>query len=192
MMIDFENIENKIQEVVQSEAYAELVDSIRNAKKIFLIGNGGLHYVASHMSTDMSRLIPDKTCYSFDNVGFITSNANDHGYEHIFERWLETTAMVEDPNECLIVGMSCSGNSTNIINALHWGDDNGFHTFMMSGQKSKKLRDSIKELIYDCEYFHTVEVMTMMLFYEMIHQTGNHCPSINQEKKRMENSPLRS
>ncbi len=192
MMIDFENIEKKTYEIIESEGYAELVDSIKGAKKIFLIGNGGLHYVASHMSTDMSRLIPSKTCYSFDNVGFITSNANDHGYEHIFERWLETTAMVEDPSECLIVGMSCSGNSINIINALHWGDEKGFATHMMSGQKSKKLKQNIKELVYGCDYFHTVEVMTMMLFYEMIHQTGNHCPSINQEKKRMANSPLRA
>ena len=62
----------------------------------------------------------------------------------------------------------------------------------MSGQKSKKLKDDIKELVYECDYFHTVEVMTMMLFYEMIHQTGNHCPSINQEKNRMKNSPLRA
>ena len=192
MKIDFESIEQKTHDIIDSEAYSELVESVKRARKIFLIGNGGLHYVASHMSTDLSRLIPDKTCYSFDNVGFITSNANDHGYEHIFERWLETTAMVEDPSECLIVGMSCSGNSTNVINALHWGDDKGFSTHMMSGQKSKKLRENIKELVYNCEYFHTVEVMTMMLFYEMIHQTGNHCPSINQEKKRMANSPLRS
>lgn len=192
MMIDFENIEKKTYEIIASEGYSELVESVKNAKKIFLIGNGGLHYVASHMSTDMSRLIPDKTCYSFDNVGFITSNANDHGYEHIFQRWLETTATVEDPSECLIIGMSCSGNSTNIINALHWGDERGFSTHMMSGQKSKKLKDDIKELVYECDYFHTVEVMTMMLFYEMIHQTGNHCPSINQEKNRMKNSPLRA
>ena len=64
MMIDFENIEKKTYEIIASEGYSELVESVKNAKKIFLIGNGGLHYVASHMSTDMSRLIPDKTCYS--------------------------------------------------------------------------------------------------------------------------------
>lgn len=191
MRIDFENIEKKTYEIIDSDDYAELVESIKAAKKIFLIGNGGLHYVASHMSTDMSRLIPDKTCYSFDNVGFITSNANDHGYEHIFERWLETTALVEDPNDCLVIGMSCSGNSTNVINALHWAQERSFSTHMISGQKSKKLNDTIPELVFECEYFHTVEVMTMMIFYEMIHQTGNHCPSINQEKKRMANSPLR-
>ena len=46
-------------------------------------------------------------------------------------------------------------------------------------------------LLNDCEYFHTVEVMCMIVFYEMIHRTGNRCPSIKQEKNRMADSPLR-
>jgi D-sedoheptulose 7-phosphate isomerase len=191
MKINFENIESKLSEVVSTNEYSQLVAAVQQAKKVFLIGNGGLHFVASHMSTDLSRLVPGKAFYSFDSVGFITSNANDHGYEQLFVRWLQTTAAVENPSDCLIVGMSCSGNSINIINALHWADTNGFGTYMISGQSSKKLKKGISELAYNCEYFHTVEVMTMMLFYELIHQTGNRCPSINQEKRRMAGSPLR-
>ena len=155
------------------------------------MGNGGLHFVSSHMATDLSRLIPNKTVYSFDSVGFITSNANDHGFEHMFVRWLETVAMVENPEECLAIGMSCSGNSANIVNALHWSEDNNFDTFMISGQKSQALREKVNELVFNCDYFHTVEVMCMILFYDLIHQVGLHCPSINNEKERMKDSPLR-
>ena len=191
MMINFENLEKRCQDVIDSDEYASLVNKVNNAKKIFLLGNGGLHYVASHMATDLTRLIPDKTVYSFDSVGFITSNANDHGYEQLFVRWLETTAMVDDPSDCLVVGMSCSGNSANVINALHWAQDHKFDTFMVSGQKSKNLRNNIDEMCYECEYFHTVEVMCMIVFYEMIHRTGNRCPSIKNEKDRMKGSPLR-
>ena len=78
MIINFENIENKFKDTVNSKHYESLVNKIIKAKKVYVIGNGGLHFVSSHMATDMSRLIPGKAVYSFDNVGFITSNSNDH------------------------------------------------------------------------------------------------------------------
>ena len=192
LKINFENIEERCRKAVDSDEYRTLIAKVVKAKKIFLLGNGGLHFVASHMSTDLSRLISTKSVYSFDSVGFITSNANDHGYEMLFVRWLETIAAIENKDDCLVIGMSCSGNSINVINALHWADEKEFDTFMISGQKSQRLKSDISELYFDCDYFHTVEVATMMLFYEMIHQVGYHCPSINNEKKRMENSKLRN
>jgi len=191
MKIDFENIEEKCRSVSRSEQYKKLCKKVNDSKKIFLLGNGGLHFVSSHMATDLSRLIPDKSVYSFDSVGFITSNANDHGFEMLFVRWLETIAAVDDPKDCLVVGMSCSGNSTNVLNAVHWARDQGMDTFMMSGQPSEGLEEDIDELSFDCEYFHTVEVMSMMLFYDLIHQTDNKCPSIKGEKVRMKDSSLR-
>jgi hypothetical protein len=62
---------------------------------------------------------------------------------------------------------------------------------MISGQKSQILRPNMPELSYECEYFHTVEVMCMIIFYDLIHQTDNKCPSIRGEKNRMKDSPLR-
>ena len=110
----------------------------------------------------------------------------------LFTRWLETIASVENPEDCLIIGLSCSGNSSNVINALHWADDNNMDTFMISGQKSEILRTEMSELSFECDYFHTVEVMCMILFYDLIHQTDNKCPSIRGEKNRLKDSSLRS
>ena len=191
MLIDFENIEDKIRTAAASDDYQKLIKKVNKAKKIFLIGNGGLHYVASHMATDLSRLIPNKAVFSFDSVGFITSNANDHGYNQIFIRWLETIACVEDPEDCLVIGLSCSGNSANVVDALHWAESKKYATFMISGAKSEVLLDHIDELSIKCNYFHTVEVSILMIFYDLIHRTGNHCPSIRQEKDRLADSPLR-
>ena len=192
MQIDFENIEEKLESASLSPSFEKIVTKLNNTKKIYLIGNGGLHFVASHMSTDLTRLIPDKVAYSFDSFGFITSNANDHGFENIFTRWLETVAPADEAEDSLVIGMSCSGNSSNIISCLHWAEEMGFSTFMMSGQKSEKLSDSIDEMVFNCEYFHTVEVLCMMMFYELIHQTENKCPSIKGEKVRLKDSPLRN
>ena len=86
-LIDFENIEQKLKDAFSSSEYKSLADKVNRAKRIFLIGNGGLHFVACHAATDMTRLIPDKSVHSFDSVGFITSNANDHGHEQVFLRW---------------------------------------------------------------------------------------------------------
>tara|TARA_R110001592_G_scaffold233433_2_gene491064 strand:+ start:392 stop:982 length:591 start_codon:yes stop_codon:yes gene_type:complete len=191
VLIDFENIEEKCRTASSSKEYQILVDKLNKAKKIYLIGNGGLHFVACHMSTDLSRLIPDKAVFSFDSVGFITSNANDYGYENLFTRWLETIVTIEKPEDCLVIGLSCSGNSSNIINALHWADSSLIDTFLISGESSDILKSDIDELSMNCEYFHTVEVSIMMIFYDLIHRTGNRCPSIRQEKERMVDSPLR-
>ena len=190
--IDFENITEKCEEIINTSTYAELVKKISFAKKIYLFGNGGLHYVSSHMATDMTRLIPDKVVFSYDSVGFITSSANDYGFNELYVRWLETTAIWDNPKDTLVIGMSCSGNSVNVIKALHWADTKYFETFFISGQKSQILKDNINELTFNCEYFHTVEVLCMMIFYDMIHQTDNKCPSIRGEKNRMKDSELRA
>ena len=57
-------------------------------------------------------------------------------------------------------------------------------TFMISGKSSGELPENVTELDLSCLYFHTVEVMSLMLFYDLIHKTGNRCPSINQEIRR--------
>ena len=190
--IQFENIEKKLDEVIKSDIYAEFIEKVKKAEQIYLIGNGGLHFVASHMATDLSRLIPDKVVRTFDTIGFITSTSNDWGFENLFTRWLELTAKVTSaPDKTLIVGLSCSGNSTNVVNAMRWAQENSYEPFMITGQKSAALDAKVAELVLNCEYFHTVEVLTMMILYDVIHKTGNHCPSIGEEKDRLSLSSLR-
>ena len=65
MLIQFENIEKKFENAVRSEDYSKLVEKVKKAERVYVIGNGGLHFVASHMATDMSRLIDNKSVYSF-------------------------------------------------------------------------------------------------------------------------------
>ena len=117
-------------------------------------------------------------------MGFITSNANDHPFDQLFVKWLDSLTCPEDFEESLVVGMSCSGKSKNVLNALLWANESGIDTFMISGKSARVLPDSISEIDLDCLYFHTVEVMSLMLFYDLIHMTGNRCPSINQEIRR--------
>ncbi len=172
-LTNFENLEEKFSKAVLSAKYEELVNLVKRNNQIYLIANGGLHYVASHMATDMSRLIKDKYCYSFDSFGFITSAANDFGFDMIFERWL--TNCVPNNNKALVIGLSCSGKSKNIIKAFDYAERIGWDTFFVTGKKSSEKYDS---LCINAKHFHTVETFCLMLFYELIHSLGGVCPDI--------------
>ena len=179
--VDFENVESRFNKAVSSSQYDILLNKIAKAKKIYVVANGGLHYVGSHMATDMTRLIPNKLIKSFDSFGFITSSANDHGWENIFLRWLETSAMLDDPNTTLVYGMSCSGNSKNVINSFNYAHNKmGFDTFLLSGRPSKLKEHFTEELSFDCEYYHSVECLSLMIFYDIVHQLGHCTPLINR------------
>ena len=62
-MIDFENIEEKLNLVCKSEDWKTLVDKFRSSKRVYLIGNGGLHFTDAHAATDCTGLIPNKTVH---------------------------------------------------------------------------------------------------------------------------------
>ena len=141
------------------------------------------------MATDMTRLIEDKSVYSFDSFGFITSTANDHGYEEVFQRWLNATIRPDNFSNILVIGLSCSGASSNIVNTLRWINAMGGNIFLLAGANKKP--NDIKGLQMGFEYFHTVEVATMLMLYELIHQVGSECPSIEKENLRNVKSSLR-
>lgn len=183
-MIDFENIEEKLKQTCESEQWKKLVAKFKNSKKIYIIGNGGLHFTAAHAATDCTRLIPNKACFSFDTTGFITSLANDYEYENLFIKWLDSTILPEEIGDSMVIGMSCSGNSKNITRCLSWANSKGFETFMISGRKSKRLESCIEEIDLQCKFFHTVEVLCLVLFYQIIHEMGSECPSILKEVER--------
>jgi phosphoheptose isomerase len=183
-MINFENIEEKLKETCESEEWKQLVKKFKESKRVYIIGNGGLHFTAAHAATDCSRLIPNKCCFSFDTTGFITSLANDYEYENLYIKWLSSSSLPEDNGDSLVIGMSCSGNSKNITRCLSWANSRGFKTFMISGRKSKRLESGLSEINLNCKYFHTVEVLCLVLFYQMIHEMGSECPTIMKEVER--------
>ena len=172
-LTNFENLEEKFKEAVTSDQYKELINLINKHNQIYVVANGGLHYVASHMATDMSRLLKDKYCYSFDSFGFITSSANDYGFEAIFERWLSNC--VPSDQKALVIGLSCSGSSKNILNAFDYAKGIGWDTFFITGKKAAKGYNSLS---INAKHFHTVETFCLMLFYELIHSLGGNCPEI--------------
>lgn len=99
-----------------------LEETIKNKSKIYVIGNGGSSATASHMVNDLGAGLRRRDIINFDvqslgdNSPVVTAIANDIGYENIF--YMQMKGLVK-PSD-LIIAISCSGNSPNIINAVDY------------------------------------------------------------------------
>ncbi|QWE31051.1 SIS domain-containing protein [Polynucleobacter sp. Adler-ghost] len=122
-------------DLVSVEKFVEYVLSARaNNKTIFFIGNGGSASTASHFANDFSIGVnnfkpPLKALCLADNVAIVTAIANDYGYDEIFSRQLKILGQPGD----ILVGISASGNSKNIINAIEVAGDMGLMTVGITG-----------------------------------------------------------
>ena len=89
-----------------------LINARKNKKKIIIFGNGGSASIASHFSVDLTKNAKIR-CVNCNEADLITCFSNDYGYEH----WIEMAInYFGDKNDVLIV-ISSSGKSKNIINA---------------------------------------------------------------------------
>lgn len=94
-----------------------LVQAFLRAKhdgsKVFFAGNGGSAAIAIHMTADFMKNGGMRTCSLYDS-SVVTCLGNDYGYEEVFSRQLEALMSEKD----LLVAVSSSGNSMNIVNAV--------------------------------------------------------------------------
>ncbi len=108
---------------------------VKDSKNIFTMGNGGSAHNASHYITDWNKMsyyhqgIKVKAQCLNDNTGLITALANDHSYEDIFTGQLKV--LMNDGD--LVIVVSGSGNSKNIINALKYANENNADTLAFLG-----------------------------------------------------------
>lgn len=180
MLTDFEGLEKVFSETTKTKEFKILQEDFNKSKAIYIIGNGGNMAVASHGAADITRLT-DKAVYALDSQCIGTSIANDYGYDKLFTRWLEVYSSHTDV-QSLVIGLSGSGNSKNVLSALDWANNRfNFKCALVSGQKSRALAPGINEVCFDSKYFHTAEILSLMMIYELIHGNGKACPTINEE-----------
>ena len=104
------------------------LETRKNGKHLFFIGNGGSAAIASHMTADYMKNGRMKTISLYDS-SVITCFGNDYGYEHIFSRSLKHLG----ENGDLLVAISSSGNSPNIVNAIQTAKEKGMKVVTLSG-----------------------------------------------------------
>lgn len=128
----------------------EIFEDARNRNSnIFFMGNGGSASTASHFANDLSlgtklSKQPFRAISLCDNISVITAIGNDYGYDKIFVKQLELFMSRGD----VIVAISASGNSPNVIEAVEYANENKGITIGLTGFDGGNLLKIVKEAIH--------------------------------------------
>jgi D-sedoheptulose 7-phosphate isomerase len=146
-----DRLKTELDQVDQAEL-AQMADLIYEAweheKFVYIFGNGGSGTTATHMSEDLGKStlhekdLRDeskkrlKVMSLTDNLGWILALGNDVGYDQIFVQQLMNYGSAGD----LVIAISGSGNSPNVLHAVDWANRHGLKTFGLTGFNGGKLR----------------------------------------------------
>jgi D-sedoheptulose 7-phosphate isomerase len=133
----------------QVQALADAVFTrYEQRRTVFVVGNGGSGSNASHLCEDLGKCTLRREDFDndgkrrlrilslTDNTPYILAWANDEGFERVFVEQLKNLA---DPGD-LLIAISGSGNSPNILRAVEWANKNGLTTFGCTGYSGGKLK----------------------------------------------------
>ncbi|MBM4431815.1 MAG: SIS domain-containing protein [Chloroflexi bacterium] len=139
-------VKRRIAETCLDEilAAAEMIaGALRAEGKVMLCGNGGSAADSQHiaaeftnrLSADLERPALAALALTTD-TSFLTANANDYGFEHVFERQVEAVGREGD----VLIGISTSGNSQNVVRAVRFCRGRGIKTIGLLGGDGGQLR----------------------------------------------------
>tara|TARA_B110000008_G_scaffold36588_1_gene33057 strand:- start:28117 stop:28722 length:606 start_codon:yes stop_codon:yes gene_type:complete len=163
-----------LKEIIDKVDLVEIrkfVEVILNAREVgstvFFIGNGGSAATSSHFVNDLAigtneYKKPFKIVSLNDNIPILTALGNDFGYEEIFIRQLKVYAKKGD----ILVGISASGNSPNLINAFEYASSSGMKTVALTafdGGEMKKIADYGVHIPTGLKEYGPAEDMHMVL-----------------------------
>ncbi len=172
-MMEWDEYKTKIKEAVDifdfdKEILNVLKDSIKNKQKIFVAGNGGSATTAQHYVCDLSKGANQNWAENFkryqaiclsSNISYLTAISNDMYYDEVFKQQLINLASKED----ILVLISASGNSPNIIKAAQYAKNLEMIVIGVTGFKGGKLKelaDYSAHIPFDsyeiCEDIHTI------------------------------------
>ena len=131
----FKNYNKSIYDLLQNfdtsliEKSVELILKCKkNNGKVFVVGNGGSSSIASHVSVDFSK-VANIQSDTFNNSNLITCFANDYGHDN----WIKEAIKAYTNKNDLLILISSSGTSKNIINAARYCKDNNISLITLSG-----------------------------------------------------------
>lgn len=132
------NDENTIE--IISRVANECINTFKNDGKVLLCGNGGSASDAQHIAAELSgRFNYDRDPLYAEalhvNSSYITAVANDYSYDVVYSRMVKAAGRKGD----ILIGISTSGNSSNVVNAIIEGKKQGMITVALTGSKTGKV-----------------------------------------------------
>jgi D-sedoheptulose 7-phosphate isomerase len=175
----FEKLKSTIDNL-DTESLEKTADIILKAreeeKTMFIFGNGGSAANASHIAGDFLKGISyglDKRfrvhCLN-DNMAATTAITNDLSYDEVFLEQLKTWLHPGD----IVIGISGSGNSVNVLKTIEWANKNGAHTIGVCGYKGGKLIDMVSTAIHapinDMEISEDIHIVVFHAIKQLVLQ----------------------
>lgn len=132
-----ENFLNRIEEVSKLIAAA-----FKNGHRLYLCGNGGSAADAQHLAAEFTgRFYTDREPLPAEalhvNTSFLTAVANDYSYNEVYQRAIKAFGRKGD----VLIGLSTSGNSTNVILAMEEARKRGMTVIAFTGETGGKMKD---------------------------------------------------
>ena len=158
---------NKIDEVANL-----FVKCYKNQGKIIIFGNGGSACDAEHFAEEMCGKFkeerPALPAISLSSAGFITCVANDYDFDYIFQRGVEAFGQKND----IIIGLSTSGNSKNVKNALDCAKQKNLKTISLLGKTGGIIKNlSDFEWIVPSAKTERIQEIHMMILHTLVDLT---------------------
>ena len=162
----------------QVQALADAIfDCYQQRRFVFIIGNGGSGSNASHFCEDLGKGTLRREDFDndkkkrlrilslTDNTPYILAWGNDEGFDRVFAEQLKNLA---DPGD-LLIAISGSGNSPNILRAVEWANKNGLTTFGCTGFSGGKLRTLAQKVLHvPLDDMGTVESIHLTAFHWIV------------------------
>lgn len=181
----FDDFAEKFFKALNSSEWEKAQKDFNSSKNILTVGNGGNLAVCDHGAIDIARLTNKNA--SAPGSGILASSLiNDTSHDMWVRNWLSISMRSmsqENKNETMIIGVSSSGYSKNICLALNLALEHNMKALLISAKKPK-IDGDYNTLILDVDEYHTSEVLTLSLFYQLIHGSGFACPSITESTDR--------
>lgn len=125
-----------------------IINAFKNGNSVYFCGNGGSAADAQHLAAEFSgrfyldrQPLPSEALHC--NTSFMTAVGNDYGYENVYARLVQAIGKAGD----ILIGISTSGNSPNILKALTVAQTKGMITVGLAGKTGGKMVGEIDHLI---------------------------------------------
>ena len=185
-MLNYENLIDRFEEVIRSKEWLELQEKFNKCENIYLLGHGGNLAVADHAAADITRLSNGQRLAQAPGSAILaTSLINDTNWDDWMVSWMDamTRNLTEKQIEkSLVLGISSSGKSKDIIKALQWSNTRGLNIACITSHPLSEKVEHCSTVKLGAEYYHTAEVLTLLLTYELTHGSGCATPPINQNR----------
>ena len=169
---------SKALEGVPAERFEEFVQLLESAyqdgRQVFFMGNGGSGSTASHFACDLNKGVSYGRQKRFrvislnDNLPTLTAYANDVAYEDVFVEQLKNFLQAGD----VVVGISGSGNSPNVLKAITYANDLGAHTVGLCGFDGGRLaglvRTPILAPVHDMQKAEDVHMILLHVVMQLL------------------------